>query len=302
VPAGLAEIWITESSAGGGGVIEEVLRHFAADPRRFFRLAESALEMTDFELTDRELTRVLEMTGADETVAEAFDAVRAADSHESRRVAEEALRRVLTERGVVLTHAVASALQARVLRAGSSVRTDQLLRELVLDWQSEEARLGIEIDARVFAYLAGSRQEHAAVLASVGLVPHQDPFWRFQAIYGLLWPRGYLVRASTLASYNPFVELPPTDRELLLDLLGRGETRVELTDGWPTRLQAVLEREGSARLDTNVGRHPDLKAALLRLAVEPLEVRSLHLFPFVEAVRQEADIISVTLDLREVQS
>ena len=37
-PEDLEEIWITETTIGGGGVVEEVLRAYAADPRHFFRL------------------------------------------------------------------------------------------------------------------------------------------------------------------------------------------------------------------------------------------------------------------------
>ena len=58
-------MWITEATIGGGGVVEEVLRAFVSDPRRFFRIAESALAATDFDPVDRELTRLLELTATD---------------------------------------------------------------------------------------------------------------------------------------------------------------------------------------------------------------------------------------------
>ncbi len=47
VTEGVEEIWITESSIGGGGVIEEIVRGYTADPAHFFRLAMSALEPCD---------------------------------------------------------------------------------------------------------------------------------------------------------------------------------------------------------------------------------------------------------------
>ena len=62
------------------------------------------------------------------------------------------LVRVLTQMEVSVTHPVMAALNARVLRPGSSPQSDRMLRGLVDDWEARGDRLGIEIDARVFAY------------------------------------------------------------------------------------------------------------------------------------------------------
>jgi hypothetical protein len=49
---------------------------------------------------------------------------------------------------------VMTAINARVLRHGSTPETDKLLLDLIRLWHQEEARLGIEMYARVFAYVA----------------------------------------------------------------------------------------------------------------------------------------------------
>ncbi len=95
VPDGCEEVWITEATIGGGGVVEEILRTFAADPRRFFRIAESALAATDFEIVDRELTRLLALTATDAELNVALDAVRSASDHAGLAVATLTLRRLL---------------------------------------------------------------------------------------------------------------------------------------------------------------------------------------------------------------
>ncbi len=46
------------------------------------------------------------------------------------------------------------AINARVLRPGSNQETDKLRLDLIRLWHEEEERLGIEIDARVFAGLS----------------------------------------------------------------------------------------------------------------------------------------------------
>jgi hypothetical protein len=298
---GFDEIWITESGAGGGGIIEEVLRSYLEDPRRFYRLAESALSVSDFELVDRELTRLLDWVEADAGLRDLMKAVRDARDQHHLQQAEETLAEALSERGLVLTHAVRSALHARVLRPGSSAATDSLLRRLVSDWRQREEELGIEIDARVFAYLASVEGTYQALLAQAGLTSQPDALWRYQVFFGLLWPRSSIIRGQGLASYNPFAAQPLPDRELVLDLLQSDDVEVPLDAAdWQERVRRALKEGGSVRLRAGVGEGAKMKAALLLLAATPLEVDFLHLHPHVESVEQDAAGLTVTLDLREV--
>jgi hypothetical protein len=299
-PEGLHEIWITEATMGGGGVVEEVLRIYAGDPRRFFRLAESALDGTDFEVVDRELTRLVEYAATRPDLQDALLAVRTADGNQALQAAVANLRRLLASLGFVVNHVVMTALHARVLRPGSSAVTDGLLRKLIRRWHAEEERLGVEIDARVFAYLASEDTAYEQDLAAVGPVPHGDPAWRFQAIYGLLWPRGFQVRAQALSHYNPYAEPPPPDRQILLDVLQTVETRVRLEPGWLEKVRHALTERGTVYLDAPPEDRTKLKQALLDLAAEPVEAGFLHLYPHLAAVSQDPDRISLTLDLREV--
>lgn len=300
LPEGNAEVWVTESTIGGGGIVEEILRSFVADPRRFFRIAESALSPTDFEVVDHELTRVLELTASDAEVKAALAAVRGADSYAALSSAAVNLRRLFARRGIAVTHAVMSALHARLLRPGSSPGTDELLRLLVRRWNRAEEALGIELDPRIYAYLASLEPDVHAHLGALGGVRLQDPFWRFQAVYGLLWPRGYQVRAHGLTSYNPFSEGAPPDREILLDLLRGSEPAIPVGPGSLAQARAALSVHGSARLNAPAEERRALKHAILQMVIAPAEVGYLHLYPSVVGLSQGPDGLSVTLDLREV--
>lgn len=299
-PDGYEEVWITEATIGGGGVVEEIFRAFAADPRRFFRIAESALAATDFEIVDRELSRLLLFTATDGEVNDALEAVRSASNHAALADAAFCLRRFLAQRGIVVTHPVMSAVHSRILRPGSSSATDGLLRRLVRDWNAAEDHLDVEIDPRVYAYVAAQSPAVQADLTLVGAVPAHDPFWRFQTVYGILWPRGYRVRAQGLSFYNPFAESPLPDRDIVLDLLRAGEPTVALGPGWHAAVEKILSDRGSVRLTANPGDRTALKQALLQLAAEPVESNFLHLYPNVVGVAQDPVQVSVTLDLREV--
>jgi hypothetical protein len=300
VPAGYDEIWITESTIGGGGVVEELLRTFTADPRRFFRIATSALAATDFEIVDRELTRLLQLTQANSRAQEAFAAVRSASDHAGLAVAATGLRRMLGQCGVVVNHPVMSAIHSRILRPGSTPATDGLLDRLVGAWSEAEARLGIELDPRVYAFVAAQSARVKADLGTISYLPASDPVWRYQAVCGLLWPRGYQTRSQGLTFYNPFADAPTPDREILLDLIRASEPTVSLANGWESAVAAALTDRGTARLIAASTDRIALKQAILALAAAPVEANFLHLYPSVVALSYEPDQVSVTLDLQEV--
>jgi len=49
---------------------------------------------------------------------------------------------VLSFQGILVTHPVMTAINARVLRPGSNQETDKLLLDLIRLWHEEEERLG----------------------------------------------------------------------------------------------------------------------------------------------------------------
>ncbi|MBK6781952.1 MAG: hypothetical protein IPG75_20825 [Gemmatimonadetes bacterium] len=167
IPPGVSEIWITEATLGGGGVLEEIARRYVDDPRRFFRLLESCLGPSDHEMVDSELTRLLLSIPEDEELAATMEAVRAAEGHAALSSAVSRLEDGMAARGLAVSHAVMAALHARILRPGSSARTDHFLRSLISQWQAEEVRLGVELDSRVFAYVASASQEASTALADL---------------------------------------------------------------------------------------------------------------------------------------
>ncbi|MBD2525623.1 protein DpdJ [Nostoc sp. FACHB-133] len=299
ISEGVEEIWITESTIGGGGVIEEILRRYAADPANFFRLAGSALSPGDFEIVNSELTRLLELTQTSADVADAMADVRLAEGHGELKQASDRLRKVLSSKGILVTHPVMTAINARVLRPGSTSETDKLLLDLIRLWHQEEARLGIEIDARVFAYVASNDDQLDQALLHLGLM-QPNPYWRFQVIYGLLWARGNIIRSRALSSYNPFVVIADADREILLDILQVGDRTVWLNEpNWREQVEEAFKQGASVSLIAPPDARGDLKSAILSLAVEPMELGFLQVYPLVEGVQRYPGGFGVRLRVRE---
>lgn len=297
LPEGLEEVWLTEASPGGSGVVEEILRRYAEDPLGFLRLVESALEPSDFEVIDSELTQLLELSETSFAVQEAFSQVRTADSHQTLTQASEQLRQILMQEGTLITPAVMTAIHARILSPGSSTDTDWQLRELLRRWQAEESRLGIEVDARVFAYVASKQEDLIAALPND---VRNDPYVCFQVLYGRLWLRGIIIRNRAISFYNPFAIVPEADREILLDVLQPVENLIKLEEpDWQTQLNEALQAVGTAALIAPVSRRRALKEAILKMMSEPVDVGFLTLYPFVEGIRRTAQGYVVRLRIRE---
>lgn len=293
-------IWISEPSLGGGGIVEEFARRYSDDPRLFFHLVESALAPNDFEIVDVELSRVLRYAVDDDRIGEAFAKVRTQDGNGATTAAMRELRAALTARGVAVTHPVTAALSARVLRPGSSVQTDGLLLDLVSRWRAEEARLGIEIDARVFAFAASASDTIDRVVPAVTAGASDPRQRRFATIYGLLWPRGSAVRASGLRSYNPYHPPPPTDRILVSSALRRTTPVIALTEqDWLEMLGAALVAHGAVLLSAASDSPRQLRAAIVDVLGCPLDAGYLVLYPRVVGFERNDADIRVRFELRE---
>ncbi|WP_149847120.1 protein DpdJ [Paenibacillus sp. 37] len=299
-----AEIWITEPTSGGGGIIEDILQKYQSDPRRFFGLVESALGPTDMELIDAELSRTLLLRKTDAELQEHFEKVRdlSGNSHSSEILAS--LQSYMRGKGILVTHAVMNSLYNRVLKPGSNKLTDDFISDLMELWKSEEQRLGIYMDIRVFGYVFSSSDEivnrFKKALSHIDQYALQDPNWRFHVIVGILWPRGNQVRTRALLPHNPFVTYPPTDRELVLHGI-EGLEVVSLSESsWWENLTTRLQQMGSARLVAKPEESDLLQQALLRLASEPIEIGFLHVYPRVAGLKREPEAILAALDIREV--
>jgi ATP-dependent helicase Lhr and Lhr-like helicase len=278
-------------------VIEEILQRYAADPAGFFRLVESALEPSDFEIVDSELTNLLELTDTEDPVRNALTQVRSATSYQSLSSANDCLRAVLSNQGILVTPAVMTAIYARVLTPGSNVETDRQLLNLIRTWQAEEHRLGVEIDARVFAYTASTQNQLTNALPSA---IQRDRYLCFQVLYGRLWLRGGLIRNRAISFYNPFTVVPEADREILLDVLQPAENVVKLEEpNWREKINQALSTTGAVALMARLTDRQALKQATLQLMTEPVDVGFLNVYPTIEGFRRTVQGYTVRLRIRE---
>lgn len=299
------EIWISELAPGGNGHIEEALRQYAEDPRRFFTLMAAALRDNDLAQSDFQITRFLETVvegPGDGEIVVATRAFRAARGAEAGHLTLTTLRQTLAEQGFVTFHTFLVALGNRVLRPGSGPDSDAFLLHALRTWNAEEARLGVEVDSRVLAYrLARSGDIDIALgLAGIAAPSVNADQWRFSAIYGLLWPRGPLIRQSGLNLYSPFADLPPAEPLLVGRQLPQADATLDVRDvDWRDRCLQQLAERGAVTLTC-----PATEAALLAqafgfLATNPVQSDYLSVFARVQCIRWVKDDLQADVDVAE---
>lgn len=298
------EIWISELAPGGNGLIEDVLRNYAEDPRRFFGLMTAAMRDNDFLLSDYQMTRFLRDVARepDSDLALATTAYRSAYGARESHERFTQLRQTLAAEGYVTFHPFIVALANRILRPGSGPASDAFLLEGLNLWSNEEARLGVELDARVIAYRLARRSGIDAALSEAGIeTPTVSPEqWRFGVIYSLLWPRGAYIRRSGLALYSPFGELPPAEPLLVKAHLGQGLDVIDIRDGdWKARCLGTLAHLGAATLVCPMTSAQDLADAFSFLATNAVPSDYLSVYARVQAVRRVEDMLAVDLDIAE---
>jgi hypothetical protein len=301
------ELWLTETTVGGGGVVEALHHSYTEDPRRFFELLDAALAPTDFETMHSELVLLLGWLHEDSerglAMRRAFTRVRAARSHRELLETHLDLRQTLSGDGFRTSHSIMTALHARVLRPGSSPATDKLLYKLMQRWETTEDRLGIEVDGHVYAYLCSDSEELDQALCGLGLelgntAPAQ---WRFDTLYSLLWPRGAAVRAQGLQAYNPYQPLPETDRLLVLHTQARKHKQIALgSPQWMQSLRETLAEEGMATLTASLDQRHRLAEAIRSLLVEPVDLGFIMGFPRVRGLTQDGRQLSLIVEIPEV--
>jgi hypothetical protein len=237
-------------------------------------------------------------------LAQAFQEVRRASNNHELAPARAALMDCLKSLNVLVSHPVILSLNARVLRPGSSPKSDALLHDLLQQWRAEEQRLGVEIDMRLFAYLASVTEEIKSqvhsILDDVSGEAAADAKRRYAVLYSLLWPRGSAVREKAFDYYNPFAPAAAADPSLLLAELHRQLQFVDVErPDWRTAADEALAQQGLVRLMAGPEARGRLQEALFSLVNRPVETDFLRLHPYIARIERLGEATVATLHLRE---
>jgi ATP-dependent Lhr-like helicase len=290
---GGAAIWLTETSIGGLGLIEQLATYYAADPRRFWGLVDSALGPNDFEYVDATLTRLLEHVNADAdgAAAQAMARLRSVKSARATEAALRALRDAWAEIDGYPRQSAVSALSARLLRYGSTRSTDEMALGALQAWNRLQQSLGFEIDARVIAFGIGSGQIPVSVGAGQ-LTGDQ--------VFSVLWPRGYQARAQHLVHYQPYAPDAMLDRLLVVAARDENLEHIDVTrSDWQARYAGVLESRGVVVLTAPADQSTALSRALRAVPALPVDRDVLRVYGEVREVLRVGAEVRATIHIQE---
>jgi hypothetical protein len=301
------EIWITETSIGGIGVIEELSDRISKDPRNFLNIVQSALMPSELEEVDGQLIRVIDLSLDDDTdLPEILDRLRNARNFRAAEQEFSMLRSLLSRNGFVLFHAFMSALNNRILKPGSSRGSDAFIQMAIERWRHIEETLHIEIDAKVFSYIL-SKDHNTDMDDLFDPQVYEDmrgdlAAWRYNLIYGLLWPRGVAIRQEALPIYSIYEAIPGTDRLLVADTLYRNVHELSILDsGCKELCLDNLAHHGIVRVICGAGKGDliALKKLFNFLMTNPVEADYMLLYPRIREVRKTIESIAIEIELVE---
>ena len=285
-------VWLSETSVGGLGIIENLVRFYGQDPRRFWGLVSSSLAPSDYEYVDATLTRLLEHLAAAPggEAASAMATLRAAVPAVEADQALQTLRSAWGRLDGPPRRTAVAALSTRLLRPGSGPDTDAAALGLVTAWASLEQRLGIEIDARVVAYAVG--KGHLALGSSRRLTADQA--------FSLLWPRGRQARTQDLEHYQPYGESPVLDRLLVRAAHDDRLPQVDVTAAdWVLSYQKAMTENAAVELVCPAGDGRAMADALVRVPAAAVDRDVLRVYGEVRGFARYQDQLRVRVELRE---
>ena len=297
--ASVGRVWLTENEPGGIGVVEAVVREYVEDPRTFWALASRSLGPCDGERVDATLRGFLNAEESGPLPA-AIRRVRSANSLQELTESWSEMQSAMFQEGLDTDQTITAALATRFLRPGSEQNVEALTNLLLAEWDATENRLGFEIDLRVFAYLAVQDQEISRQLAAVAGISSGDSNWLIGQVVGLLWPQGGTLRSASLQNYNPFAELPITERLLLTDIADGARTVIDTEmPSWRESADETLIADGGCTLrcaDEN-----SVSSVMQELLTQSTSVGVLELHPRVVGLRREKSGYEALVELREAQ-
>ena len=293
------EIWLSETTVGGGGIIEKIQQIYREDPRSFFELLDFNLSPGDYETMDNNVWHLLQtMVNPTSSLPACMNEMRLANDHASQVQAQRNLLGELQRSGFMTSHSFLSAINTRLLRPGTDASSDVFLLQLQQDWRQQEQRLGIELPQRVYAFTCSQSSALDQQLQQASQGQHNLESWRLNTCNGLLWPRGHTIRDSWLTWYNPYSFAGPTERLLLAHVVQHSCAQVALSQpDWMQQCHQHLENNGKCELLAEPG--DAINEAIATLLVTPVEMYGLFFYPRVSALRRHNNDTFAMIEIPE---
>lgn len=302
------DIYMTETSPGGVGHVEQVVGAISADPDRFERAFGRALEVCPVDRIAQALRTVAELAAKRTQNWHAMlSEVRSATTFTEADQARRDLRELLVRSHLDATRTAVVSVVNRVARPGTNSLTDRIVHLANTYWTRLEERLGIGVDPSVFAYVLLNREairrrlEQALRDLGGGIKPSPSQLRTFLDQV-LIVPctdacRDCLEQPSR---YEPRVR-PDRSLAAAVGLLPPDVSIAEFAESnWPTELRRALTERGEARLHWTEGRGDahSLMAELFGVLAEPVDAGTILLPVAITALEPDHGDWTLTASAR----
>lgn len=301
-------IYLTETSSGGLGQMERVTDAIRRNPEFFAASIRHAISFCPREHLDRNVLAILENAAeanGSGGIAAAFASIRSSRGYRQQTAAKEELVAALVSEGMEPSRDIVVAVLSRLVRPGSSQRSDIVFHLLNRAWRRQEKKLGISIDSRTFAYACVQYPPLYRRLRSFfqDIGEGDDP--ASGQVYNLL--QQFLFAgcrdscSECLRSRNRYSRLPYASRDLATSVLNIEHQVIDVdqdADAWIDLVKLKLSEFGGVVIRFPQSRTNDVMKVVQSLLAEELEVGFMILPIAIAEITRRHDGWLLTLEVK----
>jgi len=296
---------ISEKTPGGIGVVDNFIKLYSRDPRKFFSLIENMFVQNDYELVDYQLKEFLDKTNdsQNEEMKQLIYEFRNENTYNKKLINSNLIKKKLIEQNFIPFHGFTTSLFNRILRPGSSSDTDYFLTRLIKDWEEYEKTIGIEIDTKLMCFIYRNDNDLISILEEFGfeLPSNNQENWRFNVLQSILWLRGRVIRNKHLDLYNPFAQYREPERLLLSHIFKEYDNRINFREDneWYEDFKSLIEKHGEVVVSFDEIDKKCIQDFLNYLIVNPMESKYLLVYARVHSIIKVKHLYHVHCEIAE---
>lgn len=297
----VGEIWVSESSAGGVGVLDELVNIVCANPTVFFQAIDASTQISDYERVVESLEYYIQLIQTKPLIKELSLEICAIKEHRARQIGLTKLYDALASYGISMSHAFKVALNTRLLKEGIDSSFFNLIHEIIVWRDNLGLTKQIAIDLRLLCFLISQQDEFKNKISHFQISQTTQDTNLVNFLANILWPQSYEARWQVLQSYSPFTQNKFTDPKLVrFYILEERIKTINMSDeNWKDEIVTTLASHGVCKLKSTEKEESILRNELVSLLTRPIDVDFLQLFVVIAGIEKERADIIVSLKLRE---
>lgn len=284
-------VWLTENEAGGVGIIDRLEEIFITDPLSVLNHLSHCFEMCEYEQVNYDIHQILRQLNSDDELKTKFKQFREATDFHTRLTTLEVLRAAIAQLGITQTHSFNSILHTRILKAGGTEKNDDVTLKWLDEWDKLEKRMAFEVPLVSIAYILARGSDDPIDINN-----------NKNKIIGQLWPRGRVVRNSSLQFYNRFAaDKQLFERKIVYQMILSKTKYVEYSKSWLEEITSILSssNQGKAELRLPTSMVAEINQILCQINLKTIDYHGLLFHMRVFKIKRQEDCLSLFIEMAE---